>query len=80
MKSRYDRKKSVIDNIRLPPTLLSRFDLIYLMLDNVNTKHDNKLSEHILNLYSGYNDNMDIEEDDTIVSKSIMSKYISYAR
>lgn len=31
--SKYNPKKSVIDNIRLPPTLLSRFDLIYLVLD-----------------------------------------------
>jgi DNA replication licensing factor MCM4 len=31
--SRYNSKKSVVDNINLPPTILSRFDLIYLMLD-----------------------------------------------
>jgi DNA replication licensing factor MCM4 len=31
--SKYDPKMSVVDNIRLPPTLLSRFDLIYLVLD-----------------------------------------------
>ena len=31
--SRYDPKKTVIENINLPPTLISRFDLIYLMLD-----------------------------------------------
>lgn len=33
LKSRYDPKKSVIENINLPPTLLSRFDLIYILLD-----------------------------------------------
>ena len=31
--SKYDPKLSVVDNIKLPPTLLSRFDLIYLILD-----------------------------------------------
>lgn len=31
--SKYDSKKSVVENINLPPTLLSRFDLIYIMLD-----------------------------------------------
>lgn len=31
--SKYNPKLSVVQNIRLPPTLLSRFDLIYLMLD-----------------------------------------------
>lgn len=31
--SRYDANKSVIENIHLPSALLSRFDLIYIMLD-----------------------------------------------
>merc|ERR1712086_752110 len=32
--SKYDPKRSVVDNINLPPSLLSRFDLIYLVLDS----------------------------------------------
>lgn len=31
--SKYDPKLSIVANIKLPPTLLSRFDLIYLILD-----------------------------------------------
>lgn len=31
--SKYDLKKSVVENINLNPALLSRFDLIYLVLD-----------------------------------------------
>lgn len=31
--SKYNPQKSVVENIKLPPTLLSRFDLIYLVLD-----------------------------------------------
>jgi DNA replication licensing factor MCM4 len=34
--SKYDPSMSVVDNIKLPPTLLSRFDLIYLVLDKQN--------------------------------------------
>ena len=33
LQSKYNVKKSVVENINLPPTLLSRFDLIYLLLD-----------------------------------------------
>jgi DNA replication licensing factor MCM4 len=33
VKSKYDPSLTVIENIKLPPTLLSRFDLIYLLLD-----------------------------------------------
>jgi len=36
VKSKYDPSLSVVDNIRLPPTLMSRFDLIYLVLDRQN--------------------------------------------
>lgn len=31
--SRYNPKRSIVYNLNLAPTLLSRFDLIYLMLD-----------------------------------------------
>jgi DNA replication licensing factor MCM4 len=33
VQSKYNMKKSVVENINLPPSLLSRFDLIYLMMD-----------------------------------------------
>jgi len=36
----------------MPPTILSRFDLIYLVLDEFNEKRDEMLAYHILNMYS----------------------------
>ena len=33
----YNARMSVVENIKLPPTLLSRFDLIFLILDKVST-------------------------------------------
>ena len=50
--SKYDPKLSVVENIKLPPTLLSRFDLIYLILDKQNEAHDRRLANHIVSLYS----------------------------
>jgi DNA replication licensing factor MCM4 len=35
--SRYDPRSSIVENIHLPPSLLSRFDLVYLLLDKVCT-------------------------------------------
>lgn len=52
MNSKYDPKLSVVENIKLPPTLLSRFDLIYLILDRQNDAHDRRLANHIVSLYS----------------------------
>lgn len=49
--SRYDTSKSVVENIDLPPTLLSRFDLIYLVLDAPNAEADRQLAQHIVSLF-----------------------------
>ena len=56
VKSRYDPKLSVVDNIKLPPSLLSRFDLIYLVLDKQNEAADRRLANHIVSLYSTLGD------------------------
>jgi DNA replication licensing factor MCM4 len=40
VESRYNPRMSVVENIKLPPTLLSRFDLIYLILDKPNADSD----------------------------------------
>lgn len=61
--SKYDPKLSVVDNIRLPPTLLSRFDLIYLVLDQQNDVYDRRLANHIVSLYSSQNPRM-VEENE----------------
>lgn len=50
--SKYNTKKSVIENINLNPALLSRFDLIYIMLDSPNEQIDKRLASHILDIYS----------------------------
>ena len=42
---------SVVENMNLPPTLLSRFDLIYLILDQPNPVADRRLAKHIVALY-----------------------------
>lgn len=62
--SRYDTSKSVVENIDLPPTLLSRFDLIYLVLDAPNSDLDRKLAKHIVSLfYKNYDDDPQSEAD-----------------
>lgn len=50
--SRYDPNLSVMQNLQLPPTLLSRFDLIYLILDKPTKETDHSLATHLISLYS----------------------------
>lgn len=68
--SRYDTSKSVVDNIDLPPTLLSRFDLIYLVLDAPNADADRRLAQHIVSLfYKNYDATEDTKDvGDTAVA------------
>ena len=84
---------SVVDNIQLPPTLLSRFDMIYLILDKESETMDRRLANHIVSLYSipnfeaqedaeGYNADEptgNLIKTNTI-SRQFLAKYISYAR
>merc|ERR1719201_2742135 len=50
--SAYDPKKSVVDNINLPPNLMTRFDFIWLMLDKRNKDLDHQLALHLISMYS----------------------------
>ena len=51
VESRYNPRRSVVENIQLPPTLLSRFDLIYLILDKADAEKDRRLAQHLVGLY-----------------------------
>jgi DNA replication licensing factor MCM4 len=49
--SKYNPNLPVPQNIDLPPTLLSRFDLVYLILDRVDETSDRRLARHLLSMY-----------------------------
>lgn len=52
IESKYNSNKSIVENLNLPPTILSRFDVIYLILDNVSMEDDQRLGRHIVSLYT----------------------------
>ncbi|XP_031099337.1 DNA replication licensing factor MCM4 [Ipomoea triloba] len=74
--SRYNPRLSVIDNIHLPPTLLSRFDLIYLMLDKADEQTDRRLAKHIVALHFENPENL-VQE---FIDLPTLTAYVSYAR
>jgi DNA replicative helicase MCM subunit Mcm2 (Cdc46/Mcm family) len=41
------------ENLKLSPAMLSRFDLIFVLLDRPDELMDQALSEHIMALHSG---------------------------
>jgi len=44
----YDPYQTPMDNIGLPDSLLSRFDLLFIVLDRMDPELDNDLAEHVL--------------------------------
>ncbi|CAL5387556.1 unnamed protein product [Camellia sinensis] len=74
--SRYNPRLSVIDNIHLPPTLLSRFDLIYLILDKADEQTDRRLAKHIVALHF---ENPETSQEDAL-DLPTLTAYVSYAR
>lgn len=77
--SRYNPDMSVPQNIDLPPTLLSRFDLIYLILDHVDEKADKRLAKHLLSLYLEDKPESAATSND-VLPVEFLTMYISYAR
>jgi len=77
LESRYNPSLSVVDNIKLPPTLLSRFDLIYLILDQPSAESDRRLAKHLVGLYA---ENVDPSEQEGVLPQTLLRDYIAYAR
>ena len=76
--SRYNPALSVVDNIQLPPSLMSRFDLIYLLLDKADEANDRRLARHLVALY-GDPDSAGAAVT-APVPAALLRDYIAYAR
>ncbi len=71
---RYILGEPISKNIDLPPTILSRFDLIFVIQDIPNTTRDKLLARHVLGVH------MDVERAKPMIDAQLLKKYISYAR
>lgn len=76
--SKYDPNLPVPQNIDLPPTLLSRFDLVYLILDKVDEQSDRRLARHLAGLY--LEDAPETGSVNEILPIEFLTMYISYAK
>ena len=75
---RFDQTKNLAEQFDVPPTLLSRFDLIFPIVDVLDEEKDSKLASHILETHMAFN--VYESEDDETLDKELLRKYISYAR
>jgi len=73
---RYDAYRTVAENITLPVTILSRFDLIFVLKDEPEKETDTRMSEHILELHRRGS----IGQAEPPIPPTLLRKYISYAK
>ncbi|RXG52397.1 DNA replication licensing factor MCM4 [Armadillidium vulgare] len=76
VESQWNKNKTIIENIQLPHTLLSRFDLIFLILDPQDELYDRRLARHLVSLYFR---SREISEEE-VMDMTILRDYIAYAK
>jgi len=87
-RGRFDRDKPISEQINIPAPLLSRFDLIFPLVDENDEDMDEAIAEHIIDVHRAYLDEkinkqikLDyIEVDGVKIDTEFIIKYIHYAR
>ncbi|MEM2263544.1 MAG: minichromosome maintenance protein MCM, partial [Candidatus Bathyarchaeia archaeon] len=72
---RYEARRTIAENISLPVTILSRFDLIFVLRDVPNKEIDGKMSEHILEIHR-----KGLSPIEPPIPLELLRKYVSYAK
>lgn len=70
----YNEKLSVQENVRLPESLMTRFDLVFITLDHSSIDIDNKISKHIMKMH------ISEEKNDSGISQKLFKDFILYAK
>lgn len=70
---RFDRYKSITEQINIPFNLLSSFDLIFVVEDKNKIEEDSKTAYHLLKLHQGNKIN-------SCIDPKLLKKYILFAR
>ncbi|KAM3510308.1 hypothetical protein MY10362_000095 [Beauveria mimosiformis] len=76
---RYNPRISPVENINLPAALLSRFDIIFLLLDVPNRESDEQLAKHVAFVHMN-NRHPDIGTDNVVFTPHEVRSYVAQAR
>ena len=49
----YDRSKTISENLKMSSALLSRFDLVFILLDKSDARRDAQLTDHVMSSMGG---------------------------
>jgi replicative DNA helicase Mcm len=70
---RFDPTQMIAKQVDLAPSLLNRFDVIFIMKDMPDRNRDESIADHVL---KGHKDELKSE----IIDKELLRKYVAYAR
>jgi replicative DNA helicase Mcm len=70
---RFDSSESIPKQVNLPPSLLNRFDVIFIMKDLPNRDRDESIATHVLQEHK-----QGVKHD--IIERDLLRKYISFSR
>lgn len=79
---RYDDLKSPGENIDFQTTILSRFDMIFIVKDDHNEERDISIANHVINIHTGHTtqQQQDLENSGMEISIEKLKRYITYCR
>ncbi|MEM4348636.1 MAG: minichromosome maintenance protein MCM [Candidatus Anstonellaceae archaeon] len=79
---RFDPNKLPGEQFDIPPTLLSRFDLIFPIIDVLDEEKDAKLAQHLLSIHKFAAEAKEAKDESIVppIDPLLLRKYISYAR
>ncbi|XP_077249548.1 minichromosome maintenance (MCM2/3/5) family protein [Tasmannia lanceolata] len=72
---RYDKSKPLKYNVALPPAILSRFDLVYVMIDEPDDQTDYHIAHHIVRVHQKREDALT-----PAFTTAQLKRYIAYAK
>jgi DNA replication licensing factor MCM4 len=78
IESKWAKNKTIVENIQLPHTLMSRFDLIFLILDPEDELYDRRLATHLVSLYHTCEERID--HGNKMLEMDLLKDYIMYAK
>lgn len=74
---RYNIYRSITDNLKLPPALLSRFDLLWLLKDNSNQENDLQLASHVTQIHTNPDK---LPDHGDVIDMKTMRRYIALCK
>lgn len=75
--SRFDTYKPLADQFDIPPTLISRFDLIFAIRDILDSERDRAIADQMLLMHQS---DEEMKKIAPAIDQGLLRKYVAYAR